>query len=941
MNRSRLLDRPTSLRLSSARRLRALALALAAASLLCGRLHAQGDDDPLEGLPPANEGAFEGGRTGTHEDPAVDAPPTQENGSLDVPTGTKPSPLFGALPFTQQLLLFEEFGPQPLPTTFTRGVGFPQPLDFRTTPEPSALDTFLRQVIFPAPERLSNDRDSNPWAAIIQNHVGRALVTPPAEGRPPGEGWAHQRFDEFPPAVWVHTAQTGARSNGGVRDALQMHRYAVGEFGPGGLYHNTTGLPGSEGTTRGIPARFHPNMPVQSPLALWTFDGTFPAKLLMARYGEPVLFRHYNALPLDPSANMGFGLHTLTTHEHNGHNPAESDGFTNAFFFPGQYYDYRWPMVLAGHDTINTSATDPRAGAPDGHGGIRPLRGDFRETMSTHWFHDHMLDFTAQNVYKGNAAMMNFYSSIDRGNEALEDGVNLRFPSGSALDWGNRDYDVNLLVSDKAWDKNGQLCFNIFNKDGFLGDQLLTNFQFKPFFEVRARRYRFRILNGCVSRYFKIALVDQRGRAVPFHMIANDGNVMEHAVAFDGTLGTKAGILPEQAIGERYDIVIDFARFRPGDRLYFVNVLEHADGKAPKQAIPLGDVVSERYHPRVRDNRWRDGDPCVGKFLEFRVREYTGVDRSMNPADFVAGKRTMLPLPTFSAVELSNARQRTFEFGRSSGTDSAPWTVKTDGGSGLNGDPRRVSAAPNLGELSAAGMGHVEIWHLVNGGNGWSHPVHIHFEEGVVLARDGHAPPEWERWARKDMYRVGPFPDSSRTIDVALRFREFAGTYVEHCHNTQHEDSSMLLRWDIERPGQLDFLPAPIPTWDGVEFVDSAALPTARSGERGGSGGSGSGGGGDDSTPHAAELTVSSARYSTSDGWRIEGRLAGTDSRPRVSVRIGSDLAGTVLGSASVDSDGRWSLRVRSGPAPDATDQVSLTAGDVAQLLGVPIQRGG
>jgi hypothetical protein len=31
--------------------------------------------------------------------------------------------------------------------------------------------------------------------------------------------------------------------------------------------------------------------------------------------------------------------------------------------------------------------------------------------MSTHWFHDHMLDYTAQNVYKGCAAMMNYYSA--------------------------------------------------------------------------------------------------------------------------------------------------------------------------------------------------------------------------------------------------------------------------------------------------------------------------------------------------------------------------------------------------------------------------------------------------------------------------------------------------------------------------------------------------
>ena len=50
---------------------------------------------------------------------------------------------------------------------------------------------------------------------------------------------------------------------------------------------------------------------------------------------------------LAEAANFGFGLHTLSTHEHNGHTPAESDGYTQAFFFPGEYYDYRWPFTLA------------------------------------------------------------------------------------------------------------------------------------------------------------------------------------------------------------------------------------------------------------------------------------------------------------------------------------------------------------------------------------------------------------------------------------------------------------------------------------------------------------------------------------------------------------------------------------------------------------------
>ena len=177
--------------------------------------------------------------------------------------------------------------------------------------------------------------------------------------------------------------------------------------------------------------------------------------------------------------------------------------------------------------------------------------------MSTHWFHDHMFSFTAQNVYKGNAAMFNIYSGLDRGNEAINDGVNLRLPSGSRVSgtWGNLDYDVNLMLADKAWDANGQLAMDIFDFDGFLGDRMTVNLAYKPFFEVERRKYRFRILNASVSRFFKIALVD----GSPMIQIANDGNLLPHPVVLTQ--------LDEQGIAERYDIVIDFSRYSVGQKV--------------------------------------------------------------------------------------------------------------------------------------------------------------------------------------------------------------------------------------------------------------------------------------------------------------------------------------------------------------------------------------
>jgi FtsP/CotA-like multicopper oxidase with cupredoxin domain len=722
-----------------------------------------------------------------------------------IPTGGAPSPTGNAQPWSQQMMRFEEFGTKPMVGTgCSTCTPVPPPQNCTLGPQSASIDTFLKQALKTAPTRLALTTSANPWEVAVEGCLGSSLAQTFAEGRPTGEWFAHQRWSEFAPKVYFQTAQAGARKNGGLRDTMQRHRYKVGEFKPGGLYYNG-------GTTKNTEVRFHPSFAVQNPNSVWTFDGTMPPKLLMARYGEPLLFRHYNMLPINANSNNGFGLHTITTHEHNGHNPAESDGYASAFFFPGQFYDYHWPMQLAGYDTINTGKTTDWAGFPNGSGGVTRIRGDWKETMSTHWFHDHMLDFTAQNVYKGNAAMMNYYSSIDRGREGFKCNYtaaanpNMCFPSGTSLDWGNRDYDVNLLIADKAWGANGQLFFNPLNLDGFIGDQMLVNWTWKPNFNVRARRYRFRILNGSVSRYFKLALVTEAGQRVPFHMIANDGNIMEHAVAFPNA---QSQDLPTQSIAERYDIVVNFAG-RVGQKLYLVNLMEHVDGAKPNREIPLADVLSGAYQ----------GDPAVGRIMQFTVVAYTGTDLSMNPADYVVGGKKMIPKPTITPAELTTARVRTFNFGKSNGTDTAPWTIKTDGGQGLGADMHRVSAAPK--------MGSVEIWRLINDGSGWSHPVHIHFEEGQILSRDGAAPPAWEQWARKDVYRLGPEVNSSMEVQLAIRFREFAGTYMEHCHNTQHEDHAMLMRWDATKPGATVLIPTPRQTWEGTFYEPSFSLATA------------------------------------------------------------------------------------------------------------------
>ena len=435
--------------------------------------------------------------------------------------------------------------------------------------------------------------------------------------------------------------------------------------------------------------------------------------------------------------------------------------------------------------------------------------GDWHETMSTHWFHDHMFSFTAQNVYKGNAAMFNIYSGLDRGAEDIvedvlfPDGthgaVNLQLPSGRAAvsgkSWGNLDYDVNLMLADKAFDQNGQLLFDIFNFDGFLGDVMTVNFAYKPFFHVERRKYRFRILNAAVARFFKVALegpvqsLSDKGTPQAFKQIANDGNLLPHPVVLFE--------LDEQGIAERYDIVIDFSQYAIGAKLHLVNLCEHEDGTGPAADLTMAQALSGT-----------SSDPCVGRFLQFIVvRDPATADVSQVPA-------TLIPNPDLTAIPV--ARVRTFVFGDGAIQERTaipafrgPWGISTNDGEMLDADYGRISAAPAFGSR--------EVWHLVNDGGDWDHPIHVHFEEAQILARNGSAAnvPAWER-GRKDVYRL--HPDGSVTI--TLQFRDWGGMFMEHCHNTTHEDNAMLLRWEIDDAGGafLAPLPTPIPTPQGVTF---------------------------------------------------------------------------------------------------------------------------
>jgi FtsP/CotA-like multicopper oxidase with cupredoxin domain len=479
----------------------------------------------------------------------------------------------------------------------------------------------------------------------------------------------------------------------------------------------------------------HPDLP---PTAIWGYrdrydfgpDFVVPGPTFRAYQGKPVVMRMHNNLPV---RQTGFGKNEITVHLHGGHTPFRSDGFpTSRITLPAQFqlpqgvpfgsfgtgksYDYYYPLQ------------DP---------GFLSGNPDPQERASTLWYHDHRLEFTGPNVYRGLAGFFLVFDEYDTGDEtgALYPATNLRLPSGP-----NGEFDIPLLIQDKSFASNGTLLFSTFEHDGFLGDKFLVNGAIQPYLKVKRRKYRFRILNGSNARFYQLFLSRANRQTFPFDHIATEAGLMARPIrGVESVLVVPAW---------RVDVVVDFSQFNEGDELFLENRLLQTEGTGP------------------------DGLGGRTPLLKFIVEEAVP-DPSQVPD-------VLRPITPVSAGEQRLATRRSFEFDQSNGG----WTINER----VIGDASRTAFQPRVDGS--------EVWRLKNGGGGWSHPIHIHQEFMRVLKRNGRTPPLNERDgnARKDTVLLGPDDE----VEIFIRFRDFGGPFVFHCHNLEHEDMAMMLRFDIQ-----------------------------------------------------------------------------------------------------------------------------------------------
>lgn len=458
----------------------------------------------------------------------------------------------------------------------------------------------------------------------------------------------------------------------------------------------------------------------------------------------------------------------IVTHLHGGHTTQESDGYAEAWYLPaannippgyateGTWYEAfktefynRWGVEWEPGTATFQYANDQRA--------------------ATLWYHDHTLGMTRLNVYAGPAG---FY--ILRGGPDDEVIGTLPGPAPALGDPpGMRYYEIPIAIQDRSFNADGSLFYPdtreffdgfagpyipysdispIWNPE-FFGNTMVVNGRTWPYLEVEPRRYRFRFLNGCNSRFLILKFSDPN---LTFWQIGSEGGFLPAPVE-----------LPQLLLGpaERADVIVDFSSFAPGTEILLHNL-------GPDE--PFGGGV-----PGI------DFDPAdpetTGQVMQFRVVPLTAADTSTPP--------NQLALPPFVGLgPESHTRRVSLNEEDSAVLPGVGPRAALLGTVDDNGEPVPLMWDDPITENPA--LGATEVWEIYNFTED-AHPIHIHELQFQVVNRQpfGGTPYSPEPWETGYKDTVIAYPGEITRVKALF---DLPGLYVWHCHIVEHEDNEMM-----------------------------------------------------------------------------------------------------------------------------------------------------
>lgn len=492
------------------------------------------------------------------------------------------------------------------------------------------------------------------------------------------------------------------------------------------------GIPYYEVVMKEITQQLHRDMPKTK---LWGYEGSYPGPTIEALSYKPIIVKWINNLPIKKhllpvdTTIHGAGPDTpkvrTVVHVHGANVPPENDGYPEAWF------------------TRNFSNVGPYF-----------TREEYyypnKQEATTLWYHDHAIGITRLNVYAGLAG---FYI--------------LRNTDEDKLNLPKEKYEIPLVIQDRSFNEDGSLFYptqpdppvpevNPSIVPEFFGDTILVNGKVWPYLEVEPRKYRFRLLNGSNSRFYRLSFDFGQGDPnFKWIQIGTDGGFLEKPVELNQLILAPA---------ERADVILDFTDF------YGKEIIITNDAPTP---FPMGD----------------DPDPnTTGQIMKFKVTlPLEGTDTSTIP-------NTLNTIKHLSEKNAVNFRNLTLE----ESTDKYGRLMMM-----LNGmmwdDPITEKVKLNS----------IEVWNMINLTVD-THPMHLHLVQFQILNRtpfdvDAYMatgeliytgppePPESNERGWKDTFRTPP----GYVSRIIAKFGHYTGRYVWHCHILEHEDHDMMRPYKV------------------------------------------------------------------------------------------------------------------------------------------------
>jgi bilirubin oxidase len=343
-----------------------------------------------------------------------------------------------------------------------------------------------------------------------------------------------------------------------------------------------------------------------------------------------------------------------------------------------------------------------------------------------------------------------------------------------------RYYEIPIVIQDRSFNADGSLFYPGSRKffDGyggpyvpatdvpplwnpeFFGNMMVVNGRTWPYLAVEKRRYRFRFLNGCNSRFLILRMAIERPgnpprpSELPFWQIGAEGGFLPAPVRLEELLIAPA---------ERADVIVDFSNLPVGSEIILMNA-------GPDEPFG-GGTPGIDFEP---------ADPgSTGQVMKFIVAPKHGADRSVEPAHLALPD--FRPLPPASATRALSLNEKMSMF--FDGPVAALLGTINSSGAAV---PRLwMDAITENPALYAT-----EHWDIRNDTED-AHPIHLHLVQfQVVHRRDlaGHVrmPEPWE-FGYKDT--VIAYPDE--VTRIRARFDK-PGLFVWHCHILEHEDNEMM-----------------------------------------------------------------------------------------------------------------------------------------------------